>query len=72
MLGMVNMTIAYEMLSACRPRKGGPFGLLRDAAYKIGREHGRDDHRGVARIGKVVHRPAEHLALAHAGVQGIL
>ena len=40
------------------------------AAHKIGRKHRRDDHRGIAGVGKVIHGPAKDFAQAHARVQG--
>ena len=58
------------MLSAAVHAKVAQGAPLRDAADEVGGEHRGDDDRGVARVGEVVHGPAEHLALAHAGVQG--
>ena len=43
-----------------------------DTAHEVGAEDCRQHHRGVARVGEVVHRPTEHLALAHAVVQRVL
>ena len=54
-----------------RPRQRRPVGPARHAAHEVGRKHRRDDHGGVARVGEVVHRPAEQLAPLHAGVQHV-
>jgi hypothetical protein len=51
------------------PREGGPRCPLGDATHEVGGEHRGDDDRGVARVGEVVHRPAEDFALAHARAQ---
>ena len=52
------------------PGQGRPVGLAGNPRHEIGREHRRQHHRGVAGVGKVIHRPAEHLAAAHAGIEG--
>ena len=55
-----------------RPRQRAPGRALRDDADEVRVEDRRQHDGGVARVGEVVHRPAEHLALAHAVVEQTL
>ena len=56
---------------AQRPRQGGPGCATGHTAHKIRREHRGDDHRGVARIGEVVHGPSPDLASANTGLEHV-
>src|SRR6185503_19835456 len=46
-----------------------PRRVARDDRHEVGVEDRREDDGGIARIGEVVHRPREDLALGHAGVE---
>ena len=62
----------HDQIRQAQPRspgQGGPIGTIGHTAHKVGRKHRRDDHRGITRVGKVVHGPAKHLAQANARVQ---
>ncbi len=52
-----------------RPGEGRPGRVARDHRNEIRAEHRRDDDRGVARVGEVVHRPGPQLVLLHAGLE---
>jgi hypothetical protein len=46
----------------CRPGKGRPWLIAGHHGNEIGVEDRGDDHRGVARVGEVVHGPGPYLA----------
>ena len=51
------------------PSQSGPLGLVGHSPYKISSKNGRDDDRGVARVGKVVHGPAKYFFAFNAWIE---
>ena len=51
------------------PSQSGPLCLVGHSAHKVSRKDRRDDHRGVARIGEVIHGPAKDFSALYTWIE---
>ncbi len=51
------------------PSQRSPLRIVGDGPHKISGKHSGDDHRGVTRVGKVVHGPAKDLSAFDTRIQ---
>src|SRR3990167_2059839 len=69
MAGMLHIAIRLESASAPVPARGPPAPPPAPPRHKVGPENRSQHHSRVTRVGEVIHRPTEHFAFAHIGVE---